>query len=367
MSYITSNKYTRANYGKEFRNFLLKQARLIEYIDFNGVAVFESATVDTSILSFSKQVATKNDSFLYCSVEKDYTGDALAVYCAKKGFAYQQSDLVPEGFSFVNSQELAVKKQIESIGTPLKDWDINIYRGVLTGFNEAFIIDTAKRDELVAQDPKSAELIKPTLRGRDVKRYGYEWAGLYIISTFPSLTLDIDLYPAIKSYLAGFGKRLDQSGNVGSRKKTGNEWFETQDQIGYWKEFEKEKIIWMELSDAQTFALDNSRIIPNKTLFSMAGESLVFLLSILNSKVVLYYFNMLKSSSGVGTTLWQKNNVERLPIPKISLEKQAPFIALVDYILYARSQGLDQEAKYFEAVIDIMVFGLYFEASMKKK
>ena len=145
--------------------------------------------------------------------------------------------------------EQSIKRKIEAVGTPLKDWDINIYRGVLTGCNEAFIISTEKRNEILSncqtedERQRTEELIRPILRGRDIKRYGYDWAGLYLIATFPSRHYDIEQYPAVKDYLLSFGKeRLEQTGKtymvngqkVKARKKTNNKWFETQDSISYW-------------------------------------------------------------------------------------------------------------------------------------
>ena len=158
--------------------------------------------------------------------------------------------------------EQSIKRKIEAAGTPLKDWDISIYRGVLTGCNEAFIISTEKRDEILAncrdedERKRTEELIRPILRGRDIRRYSYDWAGLYLIATFPSRHYDIEEYPAVKEYLLSFGKeRLEQTGKeyiidgkrVKARKKTNNKWFETQDSIGYWEDFFKPKIIYMEI------------------------------------------------------------------------------------------------------------------------
>lgn len=142
--------------------------------------------------------------------------------------------------------EQSIKRKIESIGTPLKNWNIKIYRGILTGCNEAFIIDGKKKDELISADPKSAEIIRPILRGRDIKRYGFDFAEQYIIATFPSKNYNIDDYPAVKEHLLSFGiERLEQSGKqytingkiVKSRKKTNNKWFETQDSISYWEDY----------------------------------------------------------------------------------------------------------------------------------
>lgn len=154
-----------------------------------------------------------------------------------------------ETWTILSPIEQSIKRKIESVGTPLKDCEINIYRGVLTGFNDAFIISTEKRDEILAncqtEDEKmrSAEIIRPILRGRDIKRYGYKWAEKYLIATFPSRHYDIEQYPAIKNYLLTFGiERLEQTGKthiindekVKARKKTNNKWFETQDCISYW-------------------------------------------------------------------------------------------------------------------------------------
>lgn len=147
--------------------------------------------------------------------------------------------------------ELSIRRKIEAVGKPLKDWDVQINYGIKTGCNEAFIITTEKRDELLAQcqteeeRQRTAELIRPILRGRDIKRYSYDWAGLWVIATFPSRHYDIEDYPTVRDYLLSFGKeRLEQTGKTHtidgvtfkSRKKTTNKWFEVQDSIAYWNE-----------------------------------------------------------------------------------------------------------------------------------
>jgi len=133
--------------------------------------------------------------------------------------------------------ERRIKEKIEKIGKPLKDWNINIFRGILTGCNEAFIIDRQRRDELIEKDKKSAEIIRPILRGRDIKRYGYEFAEQYIIATFPSRKYDIDDYPSVRDHLLKYGRqKLEQSGEPWARKRTTHKWFETQDPIAYWED-----------------------------------------------------------------------------------------------------------------------------------
>ena len=225
--------------------------------------------------------------------------------------------------------ELSIKKKIEAVGVPLKDWDINIYRGVLTGYNEAFIITTDKRDEILAncQTPeerhRTEELIRPILRGRDIKRYGYEWAGLYLIATFPSCHYDIEDYPAVKEYLLSFGiERLEQTGKeyvvdgqkIKARKKTNNKWFETQDSISYWDDFNKTQIVWLELTDEPKFTLVNKMVSLN-TVFFMTGVHLPHILGQLNSKLITWYFHKcLGARSGVGTNRWLKYTIEQLPL-----------------------------------------------------
>ena len=193
--------------------------------------------------------------------------------------------------------EQSIKRKIESVGTPLKDWDINIYRGVLTGYNEAFIISTEKRDEILAncqtedERARTAELIRPILRGRDIKRYGYNWTGLYLIATFPSRHYDIEKYPAVKNYLLGFGiERLEQTGKshivngekIKARKKTNNKWFETQDSISYWEDFSKPKIVWKIIGNQMAFAYDANNYVMNNACYIMTGDHLDYLLAVLN-------------------------------------------------------------------------------------
>src|SRR5690554_1314338 len=178
--------------------------------------------------------------------------------------------------------EQRIKAKIEAVGTPLKDWDINIYRGILTGYNDAFIIDGNKKDELIASDPKSAEIIRPLLRGRDIKRYSYEFADLYIITTFPSLKINIEQYPAVKEHLMSFGyDRLKQTGDNGSRKKTNNQWFETQDTIAYWEDFYKQKIVWKIIGDQMAFMIDNKGFIVNNACYILTGDKIEFLTAFL--------------------------------------------------------------------------------------
>ena len=234
-----------------------------------------------------------------------------------------------ESWSILSDIERSIKAKIEAIGTPLKDWDIQINYGIKTGFNDAFIIDSAKRNEILdacqTEDERqlTAEIIRPILRGRDIKRYDYEFADQYIIATFPSRQYNIDDYQALREFLLSFGmERLEQTGKeyningekVKARKKTNNKWFETQDSISYWDDLSKTKIVWIELSDESKFAICED-LVPLNTVFFLTGSNLYHILGLLNSKLVHWYFtNCLGTSSGAGTNRWLKYTIEQLPL-----------------------------------------------------
>ena len=213
----------------------------------------------------------------------------------------------------LSSIEQSIKCKIEKVGTPLKDWNIQINYGIKTGFNEAFIISTEKREEILAncqtedERQKTAELIRPILRGRDIKRYAYEWAELWLIATFPSQHYNIDEYPAVKQYLLSFGiERLEQTGKthivngekVKARKRTSNKWFETQDSISYWEDFSKPKIIWKRIGSILRFSYDCKGCLGLDSTCFATGQHIEYLCCVLNSLMGHY---LLKDSPKTGT------------------------------------------------------------------
>ena len=307
--YITSNKWMRAGYGEALRTFFANKTNPLLLIDFAGVKVFDSATVDTNILIFSKH-APQNQT-LACSAKTHSKQDLKNLAAFVKNNTVQCNFPAGDSWVILSSIEQSIKRKIESVGTPLKDWDINIYRGVLTGFNDAFIITTEKKDEILAacataeERQKTAEIIRPILRGRDIKRYGYDWAGLWLIATFPSKKYNIDDLPAIKNHLLSFGKeRLEQTGKtyhingetIKARKKTNNKWFETQDSISYWDDFNKPKIVYREIGCEMDACKLDAGIFINNKLYMVVGEKLDFLLLFFNSslfnKIILQSANI---------------------------------------------------------------------------
>jgi methylase of polypeptide subunit release factors len=373
LAFITSNKWMRAAYGEKLRRFFSDKTQPLTLIDFSSFQVFDTATVDTNVLIFSKE--KRHKAAHACLIDQTFTRTTpLVDFVAKRNIDLEE--LTGESWIIINKAEHEIKKQIEKKGAPLKEWDIEIYRGILTGLNEAFIIEGKTRDQLVAQDPKSAEIIKPVLRGRDIKRYRVDFADLWLITTFPALNLNIDDYPAVRDYLKSFGRKLYQTGEIigkddqgniiKSRKKTGNEWFETQDQIAYHKEFEKEKILYADLSrTGNSFSLDRGVTYAQNTCYMMTGKNLRYLLACLNSSVILYYLDLTNQKLDKNGWRWFTHCVEKLPVPQIDAQERKLFEVMVDYVLTSAKNEQKLQSTFFDQLIDALVYELYFPNELK--
>lgn len=373
LSFITSNKYTRAGYGEALREFLLKNTALLEYIDLNGIKVFDSATVDTSILSFEK-AKTKDNSFKYLALntellkENDFSIESILDFNK-----IAQNSLSKESFTFNDESTNALKAKIEKHGTPLKDWHgLNIYRGILTGLNEAFIITTEKRDEILtkckdeAEKERIAKLIRKMLRGRDIKRYSYEWAGLWVINTHNGYksksgekveAINIDEYPSLKQHLKPYYKTLEK------RTDKGKTPYNLRN-CAYLEEFEKEKIGWQRVTQEPSFILENECVLLDSMAF-MVGNSkneLKYLLGFLNSSLIFYYFKNIGHLYSDKGFLLSNQYVEKFPIPKINSKNEKlanELISLVDEILKAKEQDKNADTKTQEDKINSIVYKLY--------
>ena len=279
-----------------------------------------------------------------------------------------------ESWSILSDIERSIKAKIEAIGTPLKDWDIQINYGIKTGFNDAFIIDSTKRNKILdacqSEDERqrTADIIRPILRGRDIKRYGYVFADQYLIATFPAKQYDIDDYPALKDYLLTIGiERLEQTGEehivngerIKARKKTNNKWFETQDSISYWDLLSQPKIVWGEISDKTKFCLDREgKYFPEATTFMLSGERLILLLAFLNCSVSEYMFSTIGTTTGVGTVRWKKFKIEQLYVPRIIDETiaQAIEVQCEQIINITAQQGSAPEE---ERILNSLIYRFY--------
>jgi Type II restriction enzyme, methylase subunits len=410
LAYITSNKWMRAKYGEKLRKFLKEKTTIIKLIDFGGYRVFEQ-TVDTCILLFKKEKPPKGHTFEFLTVPRDV--EDLESYLRKRSkyLIEQETETVlkrVESWSDIETWQelrdwqtayvgnwqtmlqeklsnncwtlgdekvLSLKEKIEKVGIPLKGWDVKIYRGVLTGYNDAFIIDTETRNRILAnckdeeERKRTEEIIKPVLRGRDIERYRYKWAGLWIICTFPSKKIDIEQYPALKEYLASFGERLLQDGKPGHRKKTPHKWYETQDNIAYYPEFEKEKIVWQRVTKKFSFCLVPARMYILDSMAFLVGGNLKYLLGVLNSTLVDFYVKTYVHLYGDTGFLLSNQYVERIPLPPITKETQPladQIVQKVQEILtltqspdFETSQEKQQKVKELEREIDQLVYKLY--------
>ena len=337
LCYITSNKWMRAGYGEKTREFFANKTNPMLLIDFAGVKIFESATVDTNILLFSK---SNNKHETVCAVTNKQNKDSVKNL---SDFVQQQNSVcdfaTSDSWVILSPIEQSIKKKIEAVGTPLKDWDINIYRGVLTGCNEAFIIDSQKRDEILAncqtedERKRTAELIRPILRGRDIKRYGYVDNGLYLINTHNGVRgriprIKIEDYPAVKAHLDQYWDR------IATRADKGDTPYNLRN-CAYLEDFSKQQIVWIELSDEPKFALTENTMSVN-TVFFMTGEHILHLLGLLNSKLITWYFrHCIGTTSGVGTNRWLKYTIEQIPM--------APFCLKLEELSLKISESFDHE------------------------
>jgi hypothetical protein len=209
--------------------------------------------------------------------------------------------------------ERRIKAKIEAVGKPLKDWDISINYGIKTGFNDAFIISGEKRQELIKQDPKSAEIIRPILRGRDIKRYGYDFADLWLINTHNGIEekgikpINVDDYPAIKKHLDKYYPELKKRADKGKTPYNLRN-------CAYMEDFYKQKIVWSDISTEPSFASVDEAIFFNNTCYMMTNAPLA-ILGILNSTIIEWYFPKIATDLGSGGTRYFKQFVELLPIP----------------------------------------------------
>ena len=258
-----------------------------------------------------------------------------------------------------NHKESNLKTKIEEQSKLLKYFNISINFGIKTGYNKAFIIDDKKKKELISLDTKNTEIIKPILRGRDLKKYSYEFKDIYIINSHNGLKkrdiqrVDIvNEYPIIYDYLSTFLPEIKQ------RYDQGDDWTNLRN-CAYLNDFEKPKIVWGEISDKPKFAYDDESYFTEATTFLMTGEKLKYLLAILNSKVSEWYFNLIGTTTGMGTNRWKKYKIELLPIKIPSIEQENVIEDIVNKIISIKKQNPSANTLNLENEIDQLVYKLY--------
>ena len=344
LCYITSNKWMRAGYGEKTREFFANNTNPMLLIDFAGVKIFESATVDTNILLFAKAA---NEHKTLCAVTNKQNKDSvknLSVFVQQSGSVCEFSN--SDSWVILSPIEQSIKRKIEAVGTPLKDWDIQINYGIKTGFNDAFIINTEKRDEILSncqtedERTRTAELIRPILRGRDIKRYGYNWANLWLIYIPWHFPLQFDesitgasekaeiafqeQYPAVYQHMLKYKEPLSKR----NKAETGirYEWYAMQRWgAKYWEDFSKPKIVYPNMTKYMPFVYDESRFLTNQKCFIITGGCMAYLTAFFNSSIFKFCFRDSFPELQGGTRELSKIFFDKIPIKKITPEQNEAF------------------------------------------
>ena len=349
LAYVTSNSWLKTEYGKTTRRYLAERHTPMHLLEL-GKDVFQSAIVDSCVLVAR---AGKHDAIAKAvDLDKAKTTDFPPDETLWSKFR-------PDGessWSILTPAEQSVMDKMLATGTPLKYWNITLNSGIKTGHNKAFLIDHTTRQALVAADAKSAEIIKPVLWGRDIRRYYAPTTGWYLIDThngYGDITaVNIDDYPAVKAHLHGFYAKLEK------RYDKGKTPYNLRN-CAYHDDFTREKLFWMDMASQGRFAYSNEETYCNNKAYIMTGPSLKYLCAVLNSNLVSWYIGNTAVTTGMGLTEWTIVTVERIPVPQVSAARQRPFIQLVDHILATKAADPSADTSDDEAEIDRLVYELY--------
>ena len=349
LAYVTSNSWLKAEYGKSTRRYFAERHTPLYLLEL-GKDIFESAIVDSCVLiaRAGRRDAVARAVDLDKMAEPDFPPDESRWGALRLDGESPWSVLTPA--------ERSVMDKMLATGTPLKDWDVTLNFGIKTGYNKAFIIDDETRQALVEADAKSAEIIKPVLRGRDIRRYHTPASGWYLVGTHNGygdvVAVNVDDYPAVKAHLDGHYPQLAK------RQDKGVTPYNLRN-CAYHADFAKEKLVWIELVENGRFAYDDSGTYCEATTFMMTGGNLKYLCAVLNARLTRWFLQQVAPTSGMGVFRWKKVYVEGIPIPKISATRQRPFVRLVDRILAAKASNPAADTAADEAEIDRLVYGLY--------
>ncbi len=374
LGFIVSNKWLRAAYGENLREFLLKNTTIEKLIDFDGLKVFDEASVDTSILQLVKH---KNGKQTVDAVRFDKTfnleKDSIAKYFEKNKI--QLNNLTNESWNFASEKEKDLKKHLLSVSKTLELWDIEINRGILTGYNEAFFIDNTTKEELIRKDKKNSQIISPFLRGRDVHNYYIDKQNRYLINTYngklvtkynPATDknsreridrIDVEKdYPTIYEYLKQFENELRK------REDQGEHWTNHRN-CAYQHLFYQEKIIYPETTGRRSeFYLDIDNYIIDKTCFMITGKNLKYILGVLNSKLIQFYFENEGRLLGKTAIQYSKQYVEKIPIPEITETNKMLVSEIeinVEKILKRKKENPQNDISELKQKIDEIIYKLY--------
>ncbi|MBF2052237.1 MAG: Eco57I restriction-modification methylase domain-containing protein [Candidatus Sericytochromatia bacterium] len=341
--FIVSNKFLRAGYGRSLTHWLQSHYTVQEVIDFGDLQIFEGATTYPCIITLSNTAPAAQQTVRTLLLPDLAAVQQLDQAMARSGSTLQLS---PDSTAWLiaDSDVQGLLSKAQQGAVPLGEWNQNqIYYGIKTGFNDAFVIDGATRQALIAQDPRSAELIKPYLVGRQLSRYGFEPQDKWLI--FTRRGIDIDAYPAIKAHLSQWRERLEP----GTGRKAGTyKWFEIQDNVAYYPVFEQPKIIYSEIASRGQFFLDTEGFYCDTTVYMLASDS-AYLLAVFNSRLFSFLFAQVSSEIRGGFLRWKKQYMKDMPIQIPTPEQEAALgqLALENQALHQRQHQVRTRALAF--------------------
>ena len=357
LTHIISNSWMRADSGRALRGVLTGyNPRLLIN---TGKDVFENTYVDTNILM----------------VENADNRDELLAADVNRGDEFPPSKWMPispkgeEGWVVLPPEEQNIRVKIKKEGTPIKEWDVCIFRGITTGLNDAFVINESVKAELCRQDPTSADFINPVVRGRNIQRYAINFADLHLITIeqgwtnanrgkVPAEDFFRATCPAIYAHLLSFADKKGKGLGLRNRKNAGDYWWELCP-FTHFADFEGEKLMWLDLANRGRFVRDEERFYALNTVFIMTGADIKYLMAVLNSRLASWQMQTICPTSGMGVMRWIKIYVEEIRIPRISKAAQRPFVALAEKITAAKAANPTADTSKMEAEIDKMVYALY--------
>jgi len=352
LCYITSNKWIRSEYGRNLRDYFICHTNPILLIDFSTNRLFD-ATVDSNIIFVEKN--KNSQQFLTCCFDDKINYDTFKSFIKKNSIS--GNHLTSDTWLLSKGEKDNIRNKIEKVKTCLKDHNVKIYRGILTGLNEAFIIDSDTKEHLITLDVSNKKIIKPLLRGKDIKSFENNWSGLWLINTHNGYRKNnkfvnrIDTktqYPVLFDYLSKFLPKIQE------RQDKGEHWSNLRN-CAYIDEFEKEKILWQGVSKRLEFSFDSGNFFCDVTAFMMVGEDLKYYLSIFNSHLFEYCLIHIYLEND---TFKSKNQIiQNFPIPLVSKKVINKVSTLIDQILHCKKAGKD--TLKLEDHIDLMVYKLY--------
>lgn len=324
-AFIASSTWTKTNAGTALRDYLQREATILSFVDFGDLPVFAEVTTYPCIMVLSRGPALTGHAVTSVKVQDKSETDFAGLVKASQ-IRVPQRELAAIGWHFEDRRIARLREKIQAAGVPLKEYCGSPLYGIKTGLNEAFVVEQATRDALVAADPGSIEILKPFLEGRDLKPWRAEWQGLWLLYTHHGV--NIRRYPAILEYLRQFKKKLEARATSAH-----HEWYELQQpQFRYSAAFQERKILWRDISDRPTFSYDNSGFFIDCTIFALAGMEPV-VLAALGSSIGWFFLLGICPQVRGGFLRLKSQYIELVPIPSASQEETALVASLLTQLV----------------------------------